>query len=78
MLHKLLLKGGATLALLAFSLLANAQMPPVEMADTLRQNGKIYVVVIGVAVIFLGLLIYLISMEKRLRKLEHPTKKTGK
>lgn len=42
----------------------------VEMADTLRNSGKIYVVVSVIAVIFLGIATYLIYLDKRLSKLE--------
>lgn len=47
-----------------------AQSQEVEMATDLRSSGKIYVVVIVITVIFLGLLIYLFSIDKRLKKLE--------
>ena len=42
----------------------------VEMADAMRSNGKIYVVVVSVAVILLGLIVYLFSLDKRLKKIE--------
>ena len=42
----------------------------VEMADSLRSNGKIYVVVICIVIILLGLLAYLFSIDKRLKKIE--------
>lgn len=47
-----------------------AQSGTVEMADELRSNGKIYVVVICIVIILLGLLIYLFSLDKRLKKIE--------
>lgn len=47
-----------------------AQNGPVEMADALRSNGKIYVVVICIVIILLGLLAYLFSLDKRLKKIE--------
>ena len=43
----------------------------VDMADTLRASGKIYVVIAIIAVIFLGLAIYLFSIDRRLKKLEN-------
>lgn len=46
------------------------QAPPVEMADALRANGKIGVVVAVVAVIFAGLVAYLTWLDLRLRKAE--------
>lgn len=42
----------------------------VEMAFDMRSSGKIYVVVAVIAVIFIGLAIYLFSIDKRLKKLE--------
>ncbi|AZI28089.1 CcmD family protein [Pedobacter sp. G11] len=47
-----------------------AQDNGVEMADTLRSNGKIYVVVACIVIILLGLLAYLFSIDKRLKKIE--------
>ncbi len=47
-----------------------AAQAEVEMADTLRSNGKIYVVVVIVAVIFIGITAYLIIIDKKLSKLE--------
>ncbi|WP_426490269.1 CcmD family protein [Hymenobacter sp. 102] len=41
-----------------------------EMADALRQNGKIYVVVAVIAVVLGGLLFFLISLDRRLSRLE--------
>lgn len=42
----------------------------VEMADTLRQNGKIYVVVAVILAIFAGIIIYLIRLDRKISKLE--------
>jgi CcmD family protein len=42
----------------------------VEMADTMRSSGKIYVVITVIAIIFVGLAIYLFTIDRRLRKLE--------
>ncbi|MFS8617510.1 MAG: CcmD family protein [Solitalea sp.] len=47
----------------------------VEMADALRQSGKIYVVVSVIAVIFIGLAIYLFSLDKKISKIEKESKK---
>ena len=47
-----------------------AQDNGVEMADGLRSNGKIYVVVICIVIILVGLLAYLFSIDKRLKKIE--------
>jgi CcmD family protein len=42
----------------------------VEMADALRRNGKIYVVVAVILAIFLGIIIYLIRLDRKISKLE--------
>ena len=48
-----------------------AQQPaPVEMADEMRSSGKIYVVIATIAIIFVGLAIYLFSIDRRLKKIE--------
>ncbi len=43
---------------------------PVEMADTMRSNGKIFVVVAVLTIIFLGIIFYLVRLEKRIKQLE--------
>ncbi|MEJ2901793.1 MULTISPECIES: CcmD family protein [Pedobacter] len=58
------------LMLLLSSVQLFAQSNDVEMADALRSNGKIYVVVICIVIILVGLLIYLFSLDKRLKKIE--------
>ncbi|WP_199562722.1 CcmD family protein [Pedobacter chinensis] len=47
-----------------------AQDNGVEMADALRSNGKIYLVVVCIVIILIGLLAYLFSIDKRLKKIE--------
>ena len=42
----------------------------VEMADTLRQDGKIWVVVGVIAIVFLGIIGYLVSLDKKISKIE--------
>ena len=41
----------------------------IPMADAMRSNGKIYVVVAVMLIIFAGIAIYLILIEKKLKKL---------
>ncbi len=41
-----------------------------EMADTLRSNGKIYVVVLVLATIFAGIIAYLIRLDRKISKFE--------
>ena len=57
-------------ALLLLPLLGFTQNSEVDMADAMRSNGKIYVVVAVILIIFTGLFIYLISADKRLKKIE--------
>lgn len=46
----------------------------VDMAETMRSNGKIYVVVGVIAIIFVGLLVYMVVLDKRLTKMEKEEK----
>lgn len=46
----------------------------VEMADTLRRDGKIYVVVAVVVTVLAGLLLYLIRLDRKVSKLEQQFK----
>ena len=62
----------ANLQLLAQS--AAVSNPPVEMADSLYQSGKIYVVVVVIAVIFIGIVAYLALLDKKISKLEKELK----
>jgi uncharacterized membrane protein len=42
----------------------------VQMADTMRSEGKIYVVVAIILVIFFGLIAYLVYTNRKISKLE--------
>lgn len=58
--------------MLSFSLNLLAQNSnSVEMADALRSSGKIYVVVSVISVVFIGLAVYLFSIDRRLKKIEN-------
>jgi CcmD family protein len=46
-----------------------AQEEP-EMATLLRSNGKIYVVVTAALIIFIGIVAYLIVLDRKLSRLE--------
>ncbi len=60
-----------SLFLFAHQLIAqNSGQPPVEMADALRASGKIYVVVVVLAIIFAGIITFLLLIDRRLKKLE--------
>ncbi len=41
-----------------------------EMADTMRSNGKIYVVVVVLATIFAGIFTYLVVLDRKISRLE--------
>lgn len=49
---------------------ADYQNRKVEMADTLREEGKIYVVVAILSTILLGLIIYTIRIDNKITKIE--------
>lgn len=57
--------------LIAFSVIAQQRAgETIEMADALRASGKIYVVVMVVTVILMGLILYLIRLDKKVSRLE--------
>ena len=57
--------------ILSLSIVSYAQNSSgVDMATELRASGKIYVVVMVLAVIFIGIAIYLFSIDNRLKKIE--------
>jgi len=60
----------SALLLLGYITAFAQQAQPVEMADALRSSGKIYVVIAVVVIIFIGLAIYLFSIDRRLKKIE--------
>ncbi|WP_428330756.1 CcmD family protein [Mucilaginibacter sp.] len=58
------------LLLLSYVTTFAQQTQDVEMADVLRRSGKIYVVITIIVIIFVGLAIYLFSIDRRLKKIE--------
>ncbi|MEK6476296.1 CcmD family protein [Catalinimonas sp. 4WD22] len=63
---------------LVTSLSALAQSAPVEevaMADTFRADGKIYVVVAVILLIFVGLILYAVRIERKVSRLEKELEK---
>ena len=58
------------LLLINFLIQAQATTDTVDMADTMRSNGKIYVVVAVILTIFAGIIIYLIRLDRKMSKLE--------
>ena len=53
---------------------ANAPASDIEMADRLRADGKIYIVVGCVLVVLAGMIFYLISLDKKVSNLERQIK----
>ncbi len=49
---------------------ASAQAQAVEMADRMRSEGKIYVVVAVLCTILAGLLLYVYSLDRRVTRME--------
>lgn len=58
------------LASLVITISLFAQEKEVEMADTMRSNGRIYVVVAVLFTILLGLILYLVRIDRKVSKLE--------
>jgi hypothetical protein len=63
------------LLVMILSTLPGFAQDQVEMADLMRSNGKIYVVVAVAATVMLGLIIYLISIDRKVSSLEKKLKK---
>ena len=63
-------KISSLLALLLVSLIGSAQDKKVEMADLMRSNGRIYVVVAVVLTILIGLILYVVRLDRKISKLE--------
>ena len=51
-----------------FALLVKAQ--DVKMADVMKDNGKIYVVIAVMLTILAGLVLYLVRLDRKISKLE--------
>ena len=58
------------LVMMLTSFVLFAQDKQVEMADTMRSNGRIYVVVAVVTTILTGLILYVIRLDRKITKLE--------
>ena len=62
------------LALLLVSFIGFAQDKNVKMADVMRSNGRIYVVVAVVLTILIGLILYVFRLDRKMTKLEKEAK----
>jgi hypothetical protein len=58
------------ISLLSTALIYAQEQEKVDMADTMRSNGRIYVVVAVVVVILLGLILYLIRLDRKISRME--------
>ena len=59
-----------SILLVLLSLSSNAQEKEVQMGDMMRDNGRIYVVVAVVLTILIGLILYVIRLDKKITRLE--------
>jgi len=61
---------GLTSSLLFLQVFAQDQAGQVEMADGMRQSGKIYVVIAVILTILAGLIFYLVRLDRKITRLE--------
>ena len=61
-----------TIFVFGFHMIAEAQGDPskVQMADSMRSNGKIYVVIAVILTILIGLVLYIVRLDKKISRLE--------
>jgi len=50
---------------------ATSSFAETEMADVMRSDGKIYVVVVVLATIFAGIFAYLVYLDRKITRLEN-------
>jgi hypothetical protein len=67
---KLLLKYFTFFICLLFSLVSSAQDKDVTVADTMRSNGRIYVVITVVLTILAGLILYIVRLDRKISNYE--------
>ncbi len=48
-----------------------SQVPKTEMAELMRSDGRIYVVIAVILAILTGLILYLIRLDRRIAKMEN-------
>ena len=53
----------------------DAAATPPQMADALRENGKIGVVITVISIIFVCIVVFLVYLERKIKKLEAQIKK---
>lgn len=63
--------------LLITTMLHAQENSPVEMADPMRSEGKIYVVVGIILIVLAGLIAYLFMLDRKVKKLEDRLSEKG-
>ena len=61
----------STLVFICWAFMVKAEQNQVEMADFMRSNVKIYVVVLVLATIFAGIILYLVRLDRKMSKMEN-------
>ena len=74
MIQNNLLRSISILTLFLLPFLTSAQSAGPEMADDMRSNGKIYIVLACVLLVLSGMIAFLLMMENRLSRLEKENK----
>lgn len=64
------MQGRLFITVLFSILIFSVQAQPVEMADRMRADGKIYVVVAILSLILVGLLAYVFTTDRKITRLE--------
>ncbi|HEY2721110.1 MAG TPA: CcmD family protein [Chitinophagaceae bacterium] len=62
------------LLLLSFTCYSQTDGDKAEMADLMRSNGRIFVVVAVVIIILIGLILYLARLDRKITRLEKENK----
>ena len=60
----------ATMILFTLAVPVLAQDNGIEMADAMVQNGKIYIVIGVLSIILVGIVLYLVALDRRIGKME--------
>ena len=58
------------MVLVPFSMAQDMESNDIEMGDSMRSEGKIYVVVLVVVIVFTGLIAYTINTDRKLNRIE--------
>jgi MFS superfamily sulfate permease-like transporter len=56
--------------IISFSIFAQTGKPDAGMADLMRSNGRIYVVVAVMLTILIGLVLYIVRLDKKISNIE--------